>query len=712
MRSVVPVILLWAAVGAEVLAAPRESASFTAVPSASSVQGSAQPEQGVAERTTTLIGGYTARRLVISGTLTSQIAVGQVNPATPLARQARVLVTPPGGRAPFVLFPFPAAHEYTAISTAVGGVSTDLPDPGYDPVGLWRFRFFQSFQNNPAGQADATWTSVSLSLDDQPLAPPAAASAGIVESVSFTDVASDGVFNSAANPNSVREFTFTGQHEGAPYRTEAVVITGQLRSLQADNAWQSAGLAIRPPGATRDIFVQPFYTSSAQRGVGVMNLDAKVVLTFPAANSAAGTWRVRPFQYVDLAGVQDARWTSLTIGTLAFPANTGPTAIDLGTLTSVATRSGDALAAGGVVWYRFTLAQGATLATHTYLDIDFEGTTLTPSLFGTDMAAALYSADGSPIAINNAGGTDSRALLSFGAGLRAAPGAGALPFGGHSGDLAAGTYLLAVACWSPTLTFAPGFELLGHVSPQHGTVRARLATGAATIVPTPTTTRDMGLITGARTETIPLAAQQPAWIKFVLPGEAGIFGGARWLDIDTRSTTLGAGGNPDTVLALFDAAGRLVLVGEDGGGGLLSLLTFGGSPGRAAIGTGFFRNGAGGNLARGVYYLAAASAGASGPLFGNGFGVLAPASTSGTLVVNFATSLRSCDAADVAGIGGTTGGDGQLTADDVIVFIGALLSGDATIADIAGLGGTAGPDGQVSADDLIAFLAAYFTPCQ
>jgi hypothetical protein len=69
-----------------------------------------------------------------------------------------------------------------------------------------------------------------------------------------------------------------------------------------------------------------------------------------------------------------------------------------------------------------------------------------------------------------------------------------------------------------------------------------------------------------------------------------------------------------------------------------------------------------------------------------------------------------CGLADVANLGGTPGRDGQLTADDLIVFLSDFFA-QRRGADVARLGGGIGPDGQWTADDLIAFLGAFFTGC-
>ena len=71
----------------------------------------------------------------------------------------------------------------------------------------------------------------------------------------------------------------------------------------------------------------------------------------------------------------------------------------------------------------------------------------------------------------------------------------------------------------------------------------------------------------------------------------------------------------------------------------------------------------------------------------------------------------ACNGADVATLGGAPVPDGQLTADDIIVYLGAFFAGNLSIADLTGLGGAGGPDGQISTDDLIEFLDLFFAGC-
>jgi hypothetical protein len=64
--------------------------------------------------------------------------------------------------------------------------------------------------------------------------------------------------------------------------------------------------------------------------------------------------------------------------------------------------------------------------------------------------------------------------------------------------------------------------------------------------------------------------------------------------------------------------------------------------------------------------------------------------------------------ADIAGANQAVGGDGSLTADDIIVFLGAYFGGDLLTADVAGANQSPVPDGVLTADDIIVFLNAYF----
>ena len=85
--------------------------------------------------------------------------------------------------------------------------------------------------------------------------------------------------------------------------------------------------------------------------------------------------------------------------------------------------------------------------------------------------------------------------------------------------------------------------------------------------------------------------------------------------------------------------------------------------------------------------------------------------SSGAGVLTLSLTPAGCNAADVAGLGGSIGPDGQLTADDVVVYLAAFFANNLAIADIAVLGGATGHDGQLTADDIVYFLSQFFAPC-
>ncbi len=77
---------------------------------------------------------------------------------------------------------------------------------------------------------------------------------------------------------------------------------------------------------------------------------------------------------------------------------------------------------------------------------------------------------------------------------------------------------------------------------------------------------------------------------------------------------------------------------------------------------------------------------------------------------NYMWVLTPACASDIAGPGPSVGPDGELTADDIILFISWFTSGN-TQADIASPGPTAGADGEFTADDVILFISRFTNGC-
>ncbi|MGH7131897.1 MAG: immunoglobulin domain-containing protein [Phycisphaerales bacterium] len=73
-------------------------------------------------------------------------------------------------------------------------------------------------------------------------------------------------------------------------------------------------------------------------------------------------------------------------------------------------------------------------------------------------------------------------------------------------------------------------------------------------------------------------------------------------------------------------------------------------------------------------------------------------------------TINCPNAADVAGFGNTLGCDGQITVDDLVLFLAHFFGNDVAVADIVGPGGGP-PEGAVTVDDLTRFLSLFFSGC-
>ncbi len=139
---------------------------------------------------------------------------------------------------------------------------------------------------------------------------------------------------------------------------------------------------------------------------------------------------------------------AISLSNQAMPA--GPAgAIDIGTLPSGMTMGAGNLAAGQVVWYKFTLGGNALAAANTFLTIDTLGSTLTGGTFGdgNDSELGIYSESGALLATNddiNFGAGNVLSSLNFGS----APAAG--PDSPVHGNLAAATFYVAVGAFNTT----------------------------------------------------------------------------------------------------------------------------------------------------------------------------------------------------------------------------------------------------------------------
>ena len=270
------------------------------------------------------------------------------------------------------------------------------------------------------------------------------------ETFSFLGVQSDGVFGSPANSVEVRS-------SSGGYLIGRIDLSGVLTSLHP-NSWPSDSRIYITAPSGRSVDVQPF-----EQGGSFVSVSFSETILFEIGSDPVGDWTFRFYESFDDGGPgePDASW-SLIVQIKVEPIQP-PAAIDIGVLgfPSTTVVSGP-LAAGEVVWLRFTLDRPVMAGLNTFLDIDTEGSSGSVPPGGTlpeevDTEIALYDASGNLIAEDDDSGSQFLSQLSFGAGTRQAPQNG-MPYDGRDGPLDAGVYYLAAA-GHPTTFGSQGWEV-------------------------------------------------------------------------------------------------------------------------------------------------------------------------------------------------------------------------------------------------------------
>jgi hypothetical protein len=244
----------------------------------------------------------------------------------------------------------------------------------------------------------------------------ASAGAQVRESVTYTNVNSDGPANHPVNE--VRTYLASGG-----YTMSSMRIAGTLTRINS-NSWASEALIriTAPNGAFTDfqMFNQRSFTTLT--GVGT-------VYTVPF--NPAGNWTFRFYESYDDGGPGnvDARWDSITFEYREDPVH------DFGTINAPGTYSVTrSLGAREILWYTLVLTVDVTSASGLFLEINTLGSSLSTR---NDTEIALYDAFGNKIAENDdIGGGNLLSRLVFGAG--------------GSRDLTAGVYFIGAGGYDTT----------------------------------------------------------------------------------------------------------------------------------------------------------------------------------------------------------------------------------------------------------------------
>ncbi len=364
------------------------------------------------------------------------------------------------------------------------------------------------------------------------------------------------------------------------------------------------------------------------------------------------------------------------------------------------------LNAGAFQWVQFAVGgSGVNVPSSTYCDIT---TGVPPASFEIDTAIALYNSNGIKIASDDDGGDLLFSALTFGHGRRAATGDGR-EFDGSNGDLAAGTYYLAVGGFG-TLFGGSSFFVIPTSSVESGDV---VVTFQHNVSPTsncplpPPIAPTVALALGALPEGLTNASVDidfgiVSWVTFDLPYDISPANAANFLDINNN----GADATSDPEMALYDAMGNAVSANFhndnscNDGETLHAQLSFGNPGPRPGVGSCNATGTNGDTLPIGTYYLAVAL---SDSLSDAEFGTTGwQARTNSQSSVALAVTLRT-----PSGCRADFNGDSNVDPDDLSDFItcfftNAAFPGACPEADF-------NMDGSADPDDLSDFITLFFT---
>ncbi len=259
------------------------------------------------------------------------------------------------------------------------------------------------------------------------------------------------------------------------------------------------------------------------------------------------------------------------------PAPPPPNAVDIDAVmadrtTGVASYQGVLTPASPVRWYRFTAANGFSFASNTFLDIDTEGSA-SPSAF------AVYDGTSAPVILGVPRGDGpflpkpspgNNYQVSFGVPGRPAVGNGEACWG-QEGDLAAGTYWIAVAPegsvfsggWA--VTAATGFHIAYSLNFNSNDEYRPRSDEPPTLTPSLAPDGDLGILSGAHTSgPIEVTFTTVGWLRFTItnpiptvgqvsPADSSPLSDVTYLDISQPGSAIDGQWN----LALYNESGHL-----------------------------------------------------------------------------------------------------------------------------------------------------------
>ncbi|HYD00051.1 MAG TPA: GC-type dockerin domain-anchored protein [Phycisphaerales bacterium] len=707
----------------------------------------------------------TVEKLTITGTLARNETITNT-----WSSQAMILVTPPGGAGQFIVQPFTSRTNMSGTAQNVPANSFTVPVGTHIAAnsGEWSFRFFESsWEGLAADVADATWSTITVTMDDAPEALlPLPVFVDPTIQFEFDNVPCDVSWNAAVDSHPFVTFT-----PSQPTVVDTVVISGIATGTSLEGAVNTFNInvgntqynytpvyaqlvRVKPPVhptlgggfRTNRYAVHALGAASSSKlewaPVGISAVDTGVdpgATPNPAIPANTGEWKVEFLSNLASAATPAFKsyWNKVRINLVSGtpPASAqNVTLVDGGTVDATGTFA----AAGETKWYKFHIgATAISRTTGTALDLGMVGTALAPQ---NDTCMAVYNSGGATVATSFNSGPGFLPQISFGQGIRNPVGDG-IPFDGGNPnrspsaaggnfrpDLTANTdWYVAVCNGDDGAVFQAGlFSVTPTTEANVGNYtvnfRSWLSSNTATFdVPNAV---DLGTLGGPiNTQTYTLTdTSRFQWYKFTLSADANDTTG-KYVDIDTVPTPAPVN---DTNIAVYDSAGTLKGLSDDvnawtpgvndlGGN---SALSFGSSsPTRdyssiSADLAAYPGNGVEGPLAAGTYYVQVSLCCAS--YQNNRFWVLNDYATgldNGNITLNLRNNYdpvgSTCGLADLGGTGGVPGFDNHLDNNDFVVFIDFFFANN-PLADQGSIGGLPGADGLWDNNDFVVYIDNFF----
>jgi hypothetical protein len=246
--------------------------------------------------------------IIINGTLSETPGLGT------WGLDAEINVTAPSGQL-FNVQPFPT--EFGAYGSLTASNLTIAVTPTVAAAGQWSFSFVDTLGDGDPGQADATWDTVSIRLDDEgapPPPPPPPCPTGDA-TATFFGVSSNGAIGDGGNSVVTANFNLPGL-------INTFRVSGQFTAFAP--SWRSES-RVRLTAPSGNTYTLPVFGGPISPGLFSFD-NFEFILPQPEAGT--GDWTIEFWEgFNDFSISPDATWDSVCFAVSATATNPGATGL-------------------------------------------------------------------------------------------------------------------------------------------------------------------------------------------------------------------------------------------------------------------------------------------------------------------------------------------------------------------------------------------------